>query len=135
MIISEMSTTELKAIAKEIATELAARKEKKKSAKKVAKPIDPYKEQVKSIRNIAREVGKEFDCQPAIYRDKRKEGCRLKIQFHWLSKKESEKALTAVQKKVKALPVLPNLVKESRQEEKQMTKFYKTPAYLSYYFI
>ena len=135
MIISEMSTTELKAIAKEIEIELQARKAKKKSAKKVAKPIDPYKEQVKSIRNIAKEVGKKFGQEPSIFRDKRKEGCRLKIQFYLLSKKESEKALTAIQKKVNQLPVLPNLVKESRQEEKQMTKFYRTPAYLSYYFI
>lgn len=55
-----------------------------------AKEFDPYKEQVAQLREVARELGEEVKSEPIFYRDKRKEGIRVKVVYG-ISDKNSER--------------------------------------------
>lgn len=89
-----------------------------------AKEFDPYKEQVAQLREVARELGEEIKSEPIFYRDKRKEGIRVKVVYGISDKKLREEAHKELTKRVEDLH-LSNLVKI--QEKDSMSYAYGYP--------
>lgn len=101
----EMTIEQLLGLRSSIDRELKLRSDEifvcqKNKSKKAGSKVDPYKEQVALIREVAREIGGKIKSEPIFYRDKRKEGIRVKVVYDISNEKLKEKAYKELTERV-----------------------------------